>query len=418
MVNKKKDIGRNDPCWCGSGKKYKKCHLRRDEEAERAELEQRDRFDRFEELMRQQRERVGRRSLAQQESNEAQAQLRTTCEFISGRHVIHGSGDEEFCLSAGRQRVPSPRRARARGSSAYHMACLAESVQGSLHVAEDVQHRLAAWPYSISKLRGWSTDRLVEELGAVGVDIDRERFLEKADRYISAWVLAENWIDEGRVYPHLGEDLIYLGACELWRRWLPERPSVEMFYDILEDRPHGSYDQAEHDRWVGFWRAIDELLPESIDTSEDADVYLGIRMMLFNWTQDVTIECAHNSPEEFLEQAIPHIERMIERFSGESHEWRAPMRGDLAQMLMKVGRDGEAIAIFEDLIEHEPESVRGYVLWADSLEQRGEVTSLRRALELLEGALASEATDGADWDVASRRDDVKAKLDEFDAPSS
>jgi preprotein translocase subunit SecA len=20
------NIGRNDPCWCGSGKKYKKCH--------------------------------------------------------------------------------------------------------------------------------------------------------------------------------------------------------------------------------------------------------------------------------------------------------------------------------------------------------------------------------------------------------
>lgn len=35
--------GRNDPCWCGSGKKYKKCHLAADEEAERrapeAELE-------------------------------------------------------------------------------------------------------------------------------------------------------------------------------------------------------------------------------------------------------------------------------------------------------------------------------------------------------------------------------------------
>jgi hypothetical protein len=23
--------GRNDDCWCGSGKKYKKCHLRADE---------------------------------------------------------------------------------------------------------------------------------------------------------------------------------------------------------------------------------------------------------------------------------------------------------------------------------------------------------------------------------------------------
>ncbi|MBL4632794.1 MAG: SEC-C domain-containing protein [Kofleriaceae bacterium] len=23
--------GRNEPCWCGNGKKYKKCHLRADE---------------------------------------------------------------------------------------------------------------------------------------------------------------------------------------------------------------------------------------------------------------------------------------------------------------------------------------------------------------------------------------------------
>ena len=24
-------LGRNDLCWCGSGKKYKKCHLKKDE---------------------------------------------------------------------------------------------------------------------------------------------------------------------------------------------------------------------------------------------------------------------------------------------------------------------------------------------------------------------------------------------------
>jgi uncharacterized protein YecA (UPF0149 family) len=23
---REKEIGRNDPCWCGSGKKFKKCH--------------------------------------------------------------------------------------------------------------------------------------------------------------------------------------------------------------------------------------------------------------------------------------------------------------------------------------------------------------------------------------------------------
>jgi preprotein translocase subunit SecA len=28
----KPKVGRNDPCWCGSGKKYKSCHLRSDED--------------------------------------------------------------------------------------------------------------------------------------------------------------------------------------------------------------------------------------------------------------------------------------------------------------------------------------------------------------------------------------------------
>ena len=33
------DIGRNDPCHCGSGKKYKKCHEDKDQAAERKILE-------------------------------------------------------------------------------------------------------------------------------------------------------------------------------------------------------------------------------------------------------------------------------------------------------------------------------------------------------------------------------------------
>jgi preprotein translocase subunit SecA len=28
--NAKDALGRNDPCWCGSGKKYKHCHMRAD----------------------------------------------------------------------------------------------------------------------------------------------------------------------------------------------------------------------------------------------------------------------------------------------------------------------------------------------------------------------------------------------------
>src|SRR5437764_3306605 len=36
---KKTDLGRNDPCHCGSGKKYKKCHEEKDAAAQHAILE-------------------------------------------------------------------------------------------------------------------------------------------------------------------------------------------------------------------------------------------------------------------------------------------------------------------------------------------------------------------------------------------
>jgi hypothetical protein len=33
--DKKEELGRNEICWCGSGKKYKRCHLESDEDKRR-----------------------------------------------------------------------------------------------------------------------------------------------------------------------------------------------------------------------------------------------------------------------------------------------------------------------------------------------------------------------------------------------
>jgi len=35
----RKETGRNELCWCGSGKKYKRCHLQDDEKKARAQQE-------------------------------------------------------------------------------------------------------------------------------------------------------------------------------------------------------------------------------------------------------------------------------------------------------------------------------------------------------------------------------------------
>jgi len=35
QTEKKESLGRNDVCWCGSGKKYKRCHLDSDAHKQR-----------------------------------------------------------------------------------------------------------------------------------------------------------------------------------------------------------------------------------------------------------------------------------------------------------------------------------------------------------------------------------------------
>jgi methionyl aminopeptidase len=35
QADKKESLGRNDLCWCGSGKKYKRCHLDSDAHKQR-----------------------------------------------------------------------------------------------------------------------------------------------------------------------------------------------------------------------------------------------------------------------------------------------------------------------------------------------------------------------------------------------
>ena len=39
MTTDHRQLGRNDPCHCGSGKKYKKCHLAEDQAEQRRERE-------------------------------------------------------------------------------------------------------------------------------------------------------------------------------------------------------------------------------------------------------------------------------------------------------------------------------------------------------------------------------------------
>jgi len=78
-----------------------------------------------------------------------------------------------------------------------------------------------------------STDEIESRLSLTGVVDDRAQFAEQTKSRRSASDIADEW---GRHLIGLKAaelDFLRLAACELWRRFCPDRPSVEMIDDWL-----------------------------------------------------------------------------------------------------------------------------------------------------------------------------------------
>lgn len=366
----KKDIGRNDPCWCGSGKKYKKCHLRKDEEEHREERDAREREH--------ERARVERLASRHPEL-EASLHALDAPSFIEA--ALHMGGEE---FMAGR---------------AYKIAHEVERARQSFFSPAEIIALLTTLPYTISTVRAWSTDELLEKLAGVGVELTRERFLEEARDFTSAWKLGMTWIDPARDFIAREPDLIGLAACELWRRWLPERPSVEMLYDRLHSYDPVLTSASDHEDWTSLWRIIDALLPEEIDTIDAAERHLDFPLGLEKWVMSATIDLHDHTPDELAPEAAEIASRMLARFSGEHQGLQNWIRGELALLLVTMDRMHEAEELFTQMIDLAPDSAQGHVMWAGVLHRRGGLASCRAAIALLERALASEAEDLDYWEV-------------------
>src|SRR5205807_603045 len=124
-----------------------------------------------------------------------------------------------------------------------------------------------------------ATDAIEARLRKIGIDPARARFLELAAKETSAWKVGDAWLDAlGGMPSQQDIDFVGLAACELWKRWSPERLSVEMLDDLIET----GYQALEEDSdpseatktWLPAWATIRERLAPAMRTFELAkDVY-------------------------------------------------------------------------------------------------------------------------------------------------
>lgn len=366
-------IGRNQPCPCGSGKKHKKCCL-------------------------------GRR---QPSSAPISPPM-----LAAGPPTPHPPGLTAEAVAA----IPPYARAKMVEQSGYF---------GELRQRDPAKASRICTPGRVVAL---ATNELVRRLRRLGIDPSRKTFRSLAANQTSAWALSDLWRAQGglRLSRH-DDDFVGLAACELWKRYCPERPSVEMLDDWMQEGYQlsmGGHGADACDRWSDVWAILRPRLQPQMRTTDSAESVFDGTQCLFNWVQDYALEL-HNAAlvdTRYAEAGVGLCQDVLAQFPDEEEIFVTVFRADLGEFYFLAGRQDEGERILLELIGDHPDSSAGYARLSDLLaygaRQNDAPIDLQRAIDLLETALAKPVADAADFDLAARLSDLRMQHSRTDETTS
>ena len=353
-------VGRNDPCPCGSGKKYKRCCI----DADRS----REREDRL-------FSKLGRIS-----------------------SIVDASTNDDGV-----------------GIHPYSVIRFAEDdVVRTAFVSDPAGGQRRKWTrHAVAAL---SNADIIATLARFGVQTTRNEFRVAAEPLWSAWELSEGWRREVAELPAWDEDFLGLGACELWRRWCSDRPSVEMLDDWMQE----GYAQAKEgrsaeacDRWRSLWETLRTRLESAMRSTKDSrGVFNGLEL-LGNWAYDFVDEArvAGVDDPRYTEQGIQFIDAFLGQFQDEDEPFRLMLRAEAGSLCFLAGQREEGERRLRTLIAEYPDQAIGYVTLSDAYwieaKERSDVEARRCAVDILEKALAHPVVDAVDFDVELRLREIR-----------
>lgn len=370
-------IGRNEPCPCGSGKKYKKCCLNKDQQPERKHSDHND--------------------------------------------FIQPSFQET-----------SPKRPGEASGSAIRPYVLAKMCDPTeKHVQELFQRNPELKKknmVSVSQMRSLSTEQLIEKLSEKGVRYDREEFLAMCEKENSAWeVAAMLWPEHAKSNEKDVADVTGLAACMLWQRLYEEkklsRVSVEMLDDWMEKGYEllDSADRFEACRiWMRAWetfKADYDLAGSSID---EIDSQFSGSQSFFNWCQDFEMELVNASMDsmEFAELGVSYLNDFLACFADEDAMLVNQFKTSLGECYCRAGNQEAGEKVMQDLISRYPDRMIGYIGMDMAISIRkmdDEKSALEERLTILEKAKDFPVVDGKDFDLDRRISDLKKEIANLEA---
>jgi len=284
-------IGRNEPCPCGSGKKYKKCCLNKP----RAEVALPD-YDDFE--------------ISTGFTEETEPALNN---FDSSPYSLSKLFEPDS---------DNMKRSKESSPSAY-------------------KELLKRW--TPSKVRALSNDQIIEKLKKSGIDFSIEQFLKDCQKNRNAWDVSDVWIKEPVQKTSLDfEDFSGLAACILWERLYTERPSFEMIDDLMQ-KGYLCNDQESSDIWWKVWGHIRTFLGPEIRSIEKADSLFKGTQCIFNWHQDfeTALLNASSQNERYAHIGIRYYNEFVDQFPPDHKKPDDTMKAFLGEMYCRTGAQGK-----------------------------------------------------------------------------
>ena len=204
----KNSPGRNDPCPCGSGKKYKKCCLGKDD---------------------------ARRASSAPPNQEASA-------------------------------PPHP------GGPAFRPYMLARLLDDprNLQRMSTADRDLVKHLWTPRKIAAETTGAIEARLLRYGVPYTPDALRQLIASQESAWKAAKPWIDSLNKPDRMALDFVGLAVCELWKRLYPDPPSLEMLDDWMQEGYQLSA-QGQPEEACAIW-ILEQALARPVRDAEDFDL--------------------------------------------------------------------------------------------------------------------------------------------------
>ena len=246
---------------------------------------------------------------------------------------------------------------------------------------------------------------------------DPAQFAELTRGHDSAWEIAEKWSGGLTTLSLADRDFLGLAACELWRRRVPEHPSLEMIDDwVCEGYAYSAKKNpgAALAAWWRAWEALRSRLTAEMKDMHDAgeELFPNMSQLLSNWCVDFRMEAINGALKDRQcgELGIRFIQEVLARLPEEDKDLN--LSGDLGMLYFAVGLDAEAEQCCQQLIRTHPDRAVGYVILSDELLRRlrkglAGQDQLQRGIQLLEQALAYPVKDPENFDVPARLADAR-----------